>query len=189
MEKVKNGLYKGYGVLRLYREDLEDIISILTNLRIYTLVIGKNKLENFNEIAKISDNEIKHIDCTLFTDSTDLIQLKFSRNDNNIYISNDDNIELLGIFNKIDRILSARENRALKFFDSKIGFLLTFVPLYSVIIIFNIFIPGKPSWALAIKYFVLMLLFLIIPIVIAFINYRYENNNRFLLYMFNSMKK
>lgn len=113
MEKVANPLLKKYPIMRLYKSDLEKIFNLFKDqFPKLEIVADGFKLNDFSELSKINKQEIVEFK---ITGRDPYLQLDFSRYSASIYLSDEDDIKLRGLADKIGDILSDRKSY-LRFF-------------------------------------------------------------------------
>ena len=131
MEKVKKNLLKNYPILRLYKSDLEKIFKLFKDHYPEIEIVADGfKLDDFSELSKINKQEIFDFEISAHNP---FLSVDFSRNSARIYLSDEDDIKLRGLADKIADILSERKSY-LRFFANPwtpnliclIGFILIF---------------------------------------------------------------
>lgn len=106
MKKIKKSKSKKYEVLRLYKDDLEKIDTIFKeNYKDYEIIVDEYKLDNISEISKIKKRETTDFSISAYPP---YISLDISKKSAKLYISDEDDLKLCGIFSKIDNILRKR---------------------------------------------------------------------------------
>ncbi|GAG74915.1 unnamed protein product [marine sediment metagenome] len=106
MKKIKKSKSKDYPVLRLYKDDLEKIETIFKeNYEDYEIIIDEYRLENISDISKIKKRETTNFSIKAHFP---YIHLDISKDSASLHISDEDDLKLLGMFSKIDEILSKR---------------------------------------------------------------------------------
>ena len=131
MRKINQAWEKQYNPLKLFKEDIEKIISIITTglKEINTPEGWENKLDirtdkfeldNLSELSEIKEKFLRELSILV---GDEHIQLKLGRTTAHLRIKDEENTTLMGIGNRIDAILRMRE-RSFKFLHSFSGRLL-----------------------------------------------------------------
>ena len=119
MKKIKKGRFYNYGILRLYKDDLISIIKLFQdNFKDVKIIVEDYRLENVKELDTIKKDKINNFEVS--THDNGYIDIKTEFNSVKIYISNDDDILLQGIYIKLDEILKKRKSIILHVFSSPI---------------------------------------------------------------------
>lgn len=123
MEKIKKNKSsfkrENYLILRLFKEDIEEIIDIFTsNFNNVGIELDEYRISNASEIEEIRKEKEKTYHFRIGANENGPIYLNLSKKENILFIADKDNLELLGIFHKLDDILSKRVPQTLEALDS-----------------------------------------------------------------------
>jgi len=121
MKKIIKSYSKRYPILRLFKDDLEQIATLCKeNFEGYKIEAGGYELDDISELSKINKREISNFSISAHAPYTSdeghliprppYISLNISKISIKLYISDKDNIKLSGIFSKIDAILTKRRS-------------------------------------------------------------------------------
>jgi len=139
MEKLEKPLLKKYPILRLYKSDLEKIFNLFKDHYPKIEIFADGfKLDDFSELSKINKENI--VDFKISAHDP-YLSVDFSGDSVSIFLSDEDDIKLRGLADKIGDILSERKSYFLRFFAN------TFAPnlltLISLILIFSLIKESK----------------------------------------------
>jgi hypothetical protein len=119
MRKCERAWTKKYRPLKLFKDDIEEIIKIITTESTKTsnsqkkttghdidISIDGFQLDNPEELNDVKKDRIKELNITAALCS---LQLYFGYSSAKIYIGNEDDTRLMGIANRIDKVLQGRQ--------------------------------------------------------------------------------
>lgn len=179
MEKIKKSYSKEYPILRMFIDDLEQIVSIFKeNYKDFEIKADVYKLEDISELSKINKQEIKNFSINTYTP---YISLDISESSVSLYIEDKDNLKLRGIFSKIDAIL----NRRISFLRILTSYWMQ-IPFH-VIIWLNLYLFPKEYY----KTIRILLVILTLALLIIWFLWRQSISlkKHSLIYLFNSQSK
>lgn len=113
MERIKKSWIREYPLLRLYRQDVEEIVNLFkSNYEKFEIIADRFKLNDFSEVDEIKKNVITNFSINAYDP---YLSLELSNSRATLYISDEENIKLRGLDSKINDILSKRKS-LLRFF-------------------------------------------------------------------------
>jgi hypothetical protein len=115
MKTEISGIIKNFPASEIFLDDIESVyILIKDNFTKSDLIIDNNILENWEEISVFDKKKISQIKITGFTytanEQSPHISLEVSPSQIRLYINNNQNLTLLGLYNKIGNILEQRKS-------------------------------------------------------------------------------
>lgn len=116
MEKIKKYYSKPYPMLRLFKQDIEQLLKVFQeNCKKVEICAEGYKLDDICEMDKIKKEGIVNFSISGMDPH---LSLDLSEHSARLYLSDEDDITLRGLESKIDLILSPRKRRVLSFFGS-----------------------------------------------------------------------
>jgi len=182
MEKIDKSVRKSYPPLRLYLEDLMEIIDIFdANFNEYKIEVDDFKLDNIDEIDKINKKEINNLYISTFEGGFTSLNLNsFSAS---LKIDNEQDNKLLAVFHKIDKLLTGKEKFYLRVLATPNT---TYIFSLGILIFALLLLSHKISLLL---YILISLILICLMIVFLIVGYRIASKKYCIIYMVNSDSK
>lgn len=195
---IKKDYEKIYGPLRIFKEDLIFIMGLFQESYKHCEI----KIDEYEGIKNKSD--IDAIKAGINKDSTKNLRingsniqygsnltLRLSEHSARITVDDDKDVKSIGVLNQIDPILSKRENKILKFIDSKWGLPIIFIITIAIMVIAIMVINSLYADNLALKktFFIILIPLGFVPLVCSLMSMIWINNKYTLIYLFNSNEK
>ena len=117
MKEIKQPYIKHYPVVKLFTEDIEQLIDLFKqNFSEYELIVDKYQLNNLSDITTIKKVKTDHLRIKhhrFYKEETpnrsELIDLELKSDEIWLYVSNKRDTFLLGVASQIDMILSKKK--------------------------------------------------------------------------------
>jgi uncharacterized membrane protein SpoIIM required for sporulation len=109
MEKIPQSWEKNYKPLKLFKDDIEEIVKIITAGPAETdihIEVDEFRLDNPSELNEIKKDIIKELYIGV---ETFMLQLRLGRKNAHLWVGDKDNTMLMGIAIRIDEILRKRQ--------------------------------------------------------------------------------
>jgi hypothetical protein len=178
VERIKRTYSKEYPILRLFKDDLEQIGSIFEeNFEEYEIVADEYKLNDISEIVRIGKQKTSYFRISA---NNPFMSLQISAISARLEFLDEDDIRLCGIASKIDSILTRRRS-LLRILDSKWAQL----PWYIVLFLTFVFFPLE--YKVRVK--LLPITLIVLYSLWLFLGYRVSTKKHSLIYLYDSYSR
>jgi hypothetical protein len=173
MEKVQKTYHKNYPMLRLFKDDVKQIVDLIKkNHKDAEIIIDEYKVEDISEIDKVPKQKTTKFYIQFFQKYRDenpyrseMLTLDLTNDNASLRVSNENDTYLRGIASQIDSILSRRERRTINFlFSTPIIVLITSLILLPAATILGLPWSFSKQTSLAISLTLIIILIIILAI-------------------------
>lgn len=142
MKKVSDYLKNDYSLLRLYRDDLDNINEVISQFSPKsTWTTDKYTYDSFDEfINGNKQKELKKLEIQIYTP---YVNIRLSKNLSELSVHSDE-IAHEGLYNRLDRILSSKEFKLAFLFNAKV-YWIVLITYWIILFSTNVNIPTPIS--------------------------------------------
>jgi hypothetical protein len=198
MEKVQKSYRKTYPMLRLFKDDVKQIVNLVEKShKDAEIIIDEYKIEDGSEIDKISKQITTKFYIQFFQRyhdenpyRTEMLTLDLTNDNASLRVSNENDTYLRGIASQIDSILSGRKRKIINFlFSVPIIILIAFLISLPAAIILSLPWSFNKQPSLAISLTLIVILLIILAILWFIWAFNIEFKKHVVIYLINSNER